>query len=344
MKQGMPSDIELAAKVINLSVSLVSGPSSAQLVDHVSLDIAKGQTYGIVGESGSGKSLTAQAMMRLLAADMDVTGSVIVDGTDLQAISEKQMRRRRGADIAMIFQDPFAALNPVFTIGSQVAAAVHAHTGRSRRDGDRMARELLRDVGLDDPELYLRKYPHQLSGGQAQRVAIAIALAGEPKILIADEPTTALDVTIQDGILSLLERLVLERQVAVVLISHDLAVVARLSTRIAVMYAGQVVEDGATDQIINDPRHPYTRALVRCVPDFRETNTKLRGIPGSPPLPSEWPAGCRFADRCVFAVAGCETPKQLQDAPGGFVRCDRDTPTLFAQADADRELANQEIR
>jgi oligopeptide/dipeptide ABC transporter ATP-binding protein len=318
-----------AVELRDLRISFADGSDAVDLVDGVNLELSPGDALGIVGESGSGKSLTALAMMRLLPPSMTTIGRVVIGGSDLLNARERDMRRRRGRDIGMVFQDPFAALNPVFRVSTQLIAAVRAHRRCNRAEARSRAIELLHDVGLADHERFLRRYPHQLSGGQAQRISIAIALAGDPAVLLADEPTTALDVTVQDGILAMLERLRAERHLTLVFISHDLAVVARLCSRVAVMYAGQIVESGATADVIRQPLHPYTRALLRCAPGLAGGAGRPRGIPGLPPQPGERPRGCRFADRCGYSVASCHEPKPMMRRGDREVRCDRDTPRIF---------------
>jgi oligopeptide/dipeptide ABC transporter ATP-binding protein len=248
----------------------------------------------------------------------------VLDGRDLVAVSEREMRNIRGADVAMIFQEPVSALNPVFTLETQLVAAIRAHQKLEKAKARARAVELFQLVGIPDPESRLTFYPHQLSGGLAQRAMIAMALASGAKFLIADEPTTSLDVTIQEQIMQLIERLVRDNGLAVLFISHDLGVVARLCKRVAVLYAGEVVEVGATDQLLRDPRHPYTKSLLNCAPDFDDVGVVHRGIPGTPPVAGEWPAGCRFRPRCSFAADGCAVRQTLEEsAPGHSVRCCR---------------------
>ena len=232
------------------------------------------------------------------------------------------MRRVRGGQISMIFQEPTAALNPVFTIGSQIIAAIRAHLRLGRDAARTRAIDLLREVGIPDPANRLGFYPHQLSGGMCQRVMIAMALAGGARLVIADEPTTALDVTIQAEIVKLLERLVRQTGIGLLFISHDLGLVARLCDRLAVAYAGEIVETGQTSILVQAPMHPYMQGLVKCVADFEDIGQLRGGIPGTPPMPGDWPTGCRFQARCDFATAGCEQRQELRDiAPGHQVRC-----------------------
>jgi oligopeptide/dipeptide ABC transporter ATP-binding protein len=283
-------------------------------VDGVTLTVAHGETLAIVGESGSGKSVTGLTVMRLLGrrrAGGRVEGGRIRfhgrDGRpiDLVAASEAEMAGIRGRDIAMIFQDPMSSLNPVFPIGDQIAEPIRIHQKLDRRTARRMAVDLLRDVGITDPELRVDAFPHQLSGGMRQRVMIAIALACDPMLLIADEPTTALDVTIQAQIVALLKRLQHERGMALIFVTHDLKLVEEIADQVAVMYAGQIVEQGPAADVLADPRHPYTRALLACSPHGAGHNARLVPIPGALPTPLEPPCGCRFHPRCGLAVAAC---------------------------------------
>jgi peptide/nickel transport system ATP-binding protein len=294
------------------------------LTGPLSFDVAEGEIFGLVGESGSGKTMCGLALIRLVPSTARVSGRTMLEGKDLVAASEREMRRIRGADIGMIFQEPISALNPVFTLETQLIAAIKAHQKLTKSKARLKAIELLRLVGIPDPDSRLKFYPHQLSGGLAQRAMIAMALASGAKFLIADEPTTSLDVTIQEQIVQLIERLARESGISVLFISHDLGVVARLCKRIAVLYSGEIVEIGATDQLLRDPQHPYTKGLLRCAPDFDQVGSVRRGIPGTPPVAGAWPAGCRFQSRCSFAIDLCATPQTLEErAPGHSVRCCR---------------------
>ncbi|HWC23906.1 MAG TPA: ABC transporter ATP-binding protein [Flexivirga sp.] len=303
---------------------LRDGPVTA--VNDVSFEVRPGQALGIVGESGSGKSVTARSIMRMLRPPGHIVeGSVEYSGTDLLALSEKEMRTRRGQKIAMVFQDPQAALNPTMRVGDQIVEAMTVH-GRDRRAARVRARELLEAVGIPDVERKINDYPHQFSGGMRQRVVIAIALANEPELLIADEPTTALDVTIQAQILDLLDRLRTELGVAVAIITHDMGVVAQLCSDVVVMYAGRTVEYGPVREVFRNPRHPYTAALLRAMPrlDDEGLGQPLPAIPGAPPDPAKLPAGCAFAERCRFAEERCRQaqPELLTiDAPGHLTAC-----------------------
>ncbi|GAA4627882.1 ABC transporter ATP-binding protein [Actinoallomurus vinaceus] len=277
-------------------------------VNDVTFDIRPGEVVGIVGESGSGKSVTVRSIMRMLRPPGEVVaGSVRLDGEDLLTLPEKEMRRRRGSKVAMVFQDPQAALNPVMTVGDQIVEAMTVH-GVGRKAARERAIRLLEQVGIPDVRAKIDQYPHQFSGGMRQRVVIAIALANDPTLLIADEPTTALDVTIQAQILRLLARLSSELGIAIAIITHDMGVVAELCTKVVVMYGGRTVEKGTVEQVFEHPRHPYTAALLAAMPrlDDDRLGRPLPAIPGAPPDPAALPAGCPFAPRCRFAEDACE--------------------------------------
>ncbi|RSS64672.1 ABC transporter ATP-binding protein, partial [Streptomyces sp. WAC07061] len=298
--------------VRGLHVRFPLGGRSAHALRGVDLSLAAGETLGIVGESGSGKSTLALALTRMLPAGGRITdGSVLLDGQDLATASDEALRRVRGGRIGMIFQDPMASLNPVLSIGQHLDEAMRAHGRGDRRSRRARARELLDLVGIPDAAQRVDDHPHQFSGGMRQRVMIALALANEPDVLLADEPTTALDATVQDQILTLLERLNRETGTALVLITHDIGVVARSCRRVLVMYGGAVVEDGPTDRVLADPRHPYTAGLLAAVPRLESpSGTRLRSIPGSPPDPAASLRGCAFATRCALAEDRChgQTP------------------------------------
>ncbi|TDO48060.1 peptide/nickel transport system ATP-binding protein [Kribbella sp. VKM Ac-2527] len=303
-------------RVRNLRTEFKVGQGRVQAVNDVSFDIHPGDVLGIVGESGSGKSVTARSIMRMVRAPGEIVGgSVEFGGEDLLLLPEREMRRRRGSGVAMVFQDPQAALNPVMTIGDQIIEALTLH-GTEKRTARGRALELLDQVGIPDSGVKIDQYPHQFSGGMRQRVVIAIALANDPVLLIADEPTTALDVTIQAQILRLLLRLREELGLAIAIITHDMGVVAEMCSRVAVMYGGRVVEQGTVEQVLRTPRHPYTAALLAAMPrlDDERLGQPLPAIPGSPPDPSALPPGCSFAPRCRFAEDGCrhEVPALLQ--------------------------------
>ncbi len=302
--------------VSNLRVTLDRQGQSVPVIEDLSLDIQEGEIVGMVGESGSGKTMTALAILQLLPRGAGVSGSIRLDGRELLDLPESEMQQVRGARVGMVFQEPVAALNPVFTIGAQLVAAIRAHRDLSRSEARTRAVELLQMVGLPEPDLRLRQYPHHLSGGMCQRAMIAMALASGARLLIADEPTTSLDVTIQDEIIRLIRRLAVESGIAVLFISHDLGLVSRLCHRVTVVYAGQVVESGPTRALLQAPLHPYTQALLRCVPNLHEVGVVRRGIPGSPPLPGSAPAGCRFRPRCEFAVDACQAPARAEELAG----------------------------
>ncbi len=339
----MPDDRAALLEVAGLTITLASPAGPVPLVSDVSFSIAAGEKFGLVGESGSGKTMLALALMRLLPPGITATGTVRFAGLDLLALPEAEMHRLRGGQIGMIFQEPVAALNPVFTLEAQITVAVRAHAPMSQRRARDRATELLAMVGIPDAGRRLGFYPHQLSGGLCQRAMIAMALAGGARLLIADEPTTSLDVTIQQEIVELIDRLARETSVAVLFISHDLGVVARLCDRIAVAYAGELQEVGSAATLLRAPAHPYTAALVRCVPDLHEIGVLQRGIAGTPPLPGTWPAGCRFAARCPLAAEACKHPQSLAPLDGRLVRCWRaGQATALAPGEAGRAVAQSD--
>ncbi|WP_298327022.1 ABC transporter ATP-binding protein [Haloactinopolyspora sp.] len=294
--------------VRDLRVAFRTGGGLARVVNGVDFDVEPGETLAIVGESGSGKSVTSLAVLGLLPqAVTEVHGSAVFDGDELIGRSEEHLRRVRGAGIGMVFQDPMTSLNPVLTVGRQIAEALQAHEKASDRAVRTRAAELLGEVGIPDPQGRLRAYPHQLSGGMRQRVMIAIALAGNPQVLIADEATTALDVTVQAQILELIERLQGEHGMAVVWITHDLGVVAGIADHVIVMYAGRCVEEAAVDDLYSRPSHPYTRGLLSSLPlldDPRSARERdpLTTMPGLPPDPVALPEGCAFYPRCAYRL------------------------------------------
>ncbi|RMG37237.1 MAG: ABC transporter ATP-binding protein [Planctomycetota bacterium] len=322
--------------VRNLTVGFRTEGGLRSVLDDVSFDVFSGETVGLVGESGCGKTVTSKAIMRLLPHTAVIAdGSrILFDGTDLARADERTMQRIRGDRIAMVFQEPMTALNPVFRIGWQLDEALRLHTDLSRRARRARALEMLQRVELPDPEACLRRYPHELSGGMRQRVMIAMALCCEPDLLIADEPTTALDVTIQAQILSLLRQLQQRYRLAVLLITHDLGVVAQVCDRVLVMYAGQIVEAAPTEALFHSPKHPYTAALIQSVPKLRAPrHSRLPAIPGRVPSPEEWPSGCRFQNRCAYCQDLCRTqpPELIGTQCTHSVRChfplDGDPPT-----------------
>jgi peptide/nickel transport system permease protein len=317
-----PPDPAAALSVRGLSISF----SGLQVVRDVSFDVFDGQTLGIVGESGCGKTVTISGVLDALGPTADINGKIVFDGADLAIASKRERSRIRGTGIAYVSQDPMVALDPSFTVGSQVGELVGRHQRLKGSERRQRVLELLTQVGLPSPEDLVKRYPHQLSGGMAQRVSIACALAGNPKILIADEPTTALDVTIQGEILSLLQSLQEQEGMAIVLITHDLGVVADICDRVAVMYAGEVVEMADVNTLFSAPGHPYTRALLGANPIMAERGEPLHAIPGTVPAPAAWPQGCHFADRCSYRTAACEVPidlVRLAQAPDHEARCIR---------------------
>lgn len=312
--------------VRDLQVSFRTDDGVVRAVDGVSFEVSPGEVVAIVGESGSGKSVTAQTLMGLTRApNSKITGTVEFEGRDLIALSDDEFRSVRGEHIAMVFQDPMTSLNPVYRVGDQIAEMIRAHREVSKAEALSQAVELLRSVGIPNPERRVRDYPHEFSGGMRQRVMIAMALALNPELLIADEPTTALDVTIQAQILRLLEKLNTDRSLSVLLITHDLGVVAELADRVVVMYGGQIVEDGPLDEIFYNPQHPYTWGLLGSIARLDEPRPqRLPQIPGQPPSLLNPPTGCRFAARCTYAFEKCTQPPALEargSDPGHLDRC-----------------------
>ncbi|HEX4951711.1 MAG TPA: ABC transporter ATP-binding protein [Blastocatellia bacterium] len=297
-------------EVKNLKTYFATARGEVRSVDDVSFSLDRSETLCVVGESGCGKSVTALSIMRLVASPGYIaSGEILFEGRDLLKLSEDEMRKMRGDDIAMIFQDPMTSLNPVYTVGEQIAEAIRLHRGVSKKEAWNQAIEGMRDVAIPSPESRAKSYPHEMSGGMRQRVMIAMALACDPKLLIADEPTTALDVTIQAQILQELAELQTKRQLGLLLITHDLGVVAETADRVAVMYAGKIVEEAPVREIFARPRHPYTEGLLRAVPQLgaKGHQTRLRTIEGVVPNPLELPPGCRFAPRCQHAQDKCRT-------------------------------------
>jgi oligopeptide/dipeptide ABC transporter ATP-binding protein len=306
-------------EVRDLHVQIAARHGTVRAVDGISLDVAGGEALGLVGESGSGKSMTLRAILGVLPAEAKITsGQVILDGVDLVPLSNSDLNRIRGPKMAMIFQEPMSALNPVMRVGHQIAEGPRIHLGYSKAKAAERALELMRRVGIPDPERRFRAFPHEFSGGMRQRVMIAIALSCDPEIILCDEPTTALDVTIQDQILRLLARLCAESGVSLIFVTHDLPVVAQLCQRIAVMYAGQLVETGDVRDVLLEPKHPYTLGLVRSAPDVDYVRDSLLPIPGSPPSLVTPPPGCRFHPRCAFAEEDCKVLEApLRELSGG---------------------------
>ncbi len=311
----------------NLTVEFPTPQGLVAAVRDISLTLDSGQTLALVGESGSGKSVTSLAIMGLLPPQARLSGTVLFEGGNLASATPTQLQHLRGLRMAMIFQEPMTALNPVMRVGDQVAEAVAAHApGVSRSEARQRAIEALREVAIPEPERRWRDYPHQLSGGQRQRVMIAMAIVNRPALLIADEPTTALDVTVQAQILELLADLRRRLGLAMLFVSHDLAVVARVSDRIAVMYAGRIVESGSAREIFERPAHPYTRGLLGSIPTLKtDRHQPLHAIEGAVPSPFALPAGCSFAPRCPLCIPACEAamPALVTLSPGHQARCIR---------------------
>jgi len=309
-------------------------------VDGVSYELDAGETLGIVGESGSGKSVSVRSLVGLVDEPGRIdAGEVHWKGTDLVGATDRELRSVRGAEIAMVFQNAEAAFDPTYTVGEQIVEAVTAHRELSRDEARAEAVDLLAEVGIGDPEGRIDDYPHEYSGGMAQRAMIAMALAGEPELLIADEPTTGLDVSIQAGIIDLFRELVAEREMALVLISHDLGVVSQLCERMLVMYGGRVAERGTRRQLLTAPKHPYTRAFLDSIPDV-DTKSTPEAIPGSPPNLSDPPSGCRFHPRCAVADMGLcngERPPTVVFPEGQEAECYAYTTAYEGDADYDRE-------
>jgi oligopeptide/dipeptide ABC transporter ATP-binding protein len=315
-------------EVKNLQTYFPTREGLVRAVDGVSFHLDRGELLGLVGESGCGKSMTALSIMRLISPPGKIVDAeILFEGRDLLRLSNAEMRAVRGNDIAMIFQDPMTSLNPVFTVGEQIAEALRLHRGLSRKAARASAIEAMREVSIPDPALRADDYPHQLSGGMRQRVMIAMALACDPKVLIADEPTTALDVTIQAQILDLLNQLRKTRELAVLLITHDLGVVAEVAERVAVMYTGKIVEESPVDELFARPKHPYTEGLLRSVPKLTAQDVakaeRLQTIEGTVPRPTALPPGCHFEPRCQYRMPRCKEGEiPLYDVgPGVQVRC-----------------------
>lgn len=320
----MPSLLE----VTNLRTQFPTRAGLVRSVDGVSFHIGEGELLGLVGESGCGKSITALSIMRLISPPGKiVSGSIKFKGEEMTTASDERLRQIRGNDIAMIFQDPMTSLNPVFTVGEQIAEALRLHRNLDKKQAWTAAIEAMKEVSIPSPERRVSDYPHQLSGGMRQRVMIAMALACDPELLIADEPTTALDVTIQAQILELLDELRRTRKLAVLLITHDLGVVAEVADRVCVMYTGKIVEESGVDELFADPKHPYTRGLLRSVPKLTDAGSakavRLQTIEGTVPSPTNLPFGCHFAPRCEHRMEICtegEIPL-TQLSNGVKVRC-----------------------
>ena len=314
-------------EIRDLRTSFMTEAGEARAVDGVSFTVGAGRLMGLVGESGSGKTVTALSIMRLLPESARVRGGeILFEGQNLLALPEERMRRIRGAGIAMIFQEPMTSLNPVFTVGSQIGEAIRLHQNKSRAEARAQSIEMLRLVKIADPERRIDDYPHQLSGGMRQRVMIAMALSCNPKLLIADEPTTALDVTIQAQILDLIAELRERLGLSVLLVTHDLGIVAQYADDVTILYAARVMERAPARQLFEGPLNPYTRALLQSIPGSGATrHRRLKAIPGSIPSPLHAPSGCRFHPRCEMAVADCARiePPLEEKRPNQYVSCIR---------------------
>ena len=316
------STVEPLLALRNLTIEFLVDDATVSAVDDVSLDASTGEILGLVGESGCGKTTLAMAIIGLLASNARLRGEIRFRGTDLTGMPERQRRKLRGGQIGMVFQDPLSSLDPAFSVGSQVADTIAVHTGVSPRLARARALELLREVGIPSPEQRFADPPHQFSGGMRQRVVIAAALANDPLLLLADEPTTALDVTIQAQILVLLQTLATEHHTTIVLIAHDLGVVAQLCERVGVMYAGQLVEVASVSDLFAAPLHPYTQALFAALPTAEHAPGTLNVVEGQVPDLTQPPAGCRFAPRCPKRMAVCtERPAAVERGSGHRVAC-----------------------
>ncbi len=323
----MESGNNFLLKIRNLHTYFFSDEGVAKAVDGVDLELEEGGTLGVVGESGCGKSVTALSIMRLVPDPPGrvVEGEILFNGVNLLTLPDGEMRRIRGRSISMIFQEPMTSLNPVFQIGDQIAEVLRLHEGMSRKDAWERSVEMLQMVGIPAPERRVREYPHQLSGGMRQRAMIAMALACSPKLMIADEPTTALDVTIQAQILELMNQLQKEKGMSVILITHNLGVIAETAKKVAIMYAGRIVEYAEVRPIFATPLHPYTQGLLKSIPRLDKDQARrerLEAIPGLVPSLLDLPAGCKFSNRCKFAFEKCGVePPLVEHTPGHFVRC-----------------------
>ena len=312
--------------VQNLRTYFFTYAGIVKAVDDISLGVGRGETLGVVGESGSGKTVTAQSILRIVPSPGKIVdGTIEFEGKSLLKLREKEMRRIRGKEIAYVPQDPTTTLDPVYRVGEQLSEVIMRHHNISKRDALAKSTDLLRNVEIPDPEIRINQYPHELSGGTKQRVAIARALAGDPTLILADEPTTALDVTIQAQILDLLKELKNRLNVAMVLITHDMGIVADVCDRVTVLYAGQVCESGTVEQVFEKPKHPYTQALLTSVPNLALRKQKLLVIPGNVPNLIEPPSGCRFNPRCPHAQQICidRVPELEQIGEGRLVHCHR---------------------
>jgi peptide/nickel transport system ATP-binding protein len=321
-------------EVVDLTVSFRTPHGEVTVVEDVSFRVPAGRTMGLVGESGSGKTVSSLSILRLLPRSARVDGVIRFDGRDLLGLADDELRDVRGNDVSMIFQEPMTSLDPAFTVGDQIAESARLHRGLSRAKAWDRAAEMLDIVGIPEARRRLRDYPHHFSGGMRQRAMIAMALVCEPKLLIADEPTTALDVTIQSQILELLRSLQQQLGMAMIFVTHDLGVVANICDRVTVMYAGQVVEEGDVDGIFLNPRHPYTAGLLASMPQSVQRGERLRVIPGTVPRPERMPSGCRFHPRCEHAIGACEAaPPALVTVGPRSVRCVRQSELVLEGAE-----------
>ena len=328
-------------QVKNLCTSFNVDAGEVRAVNGISFNLDKGKVLGIVGESGSGKSVTAYSIMRILVEPGKIVGGeILFNGEDIVKYSKKQMREFRGKRVSIIFQDPMTSLNPTFTIGNQLREAILLHTDRNRAEANARALEMLQLVGVNEPEKRLKQYPHELSGGMRQRVMIAMALACEPDILIADEPTTALDVSIQAQILELMKDLQKKMGMAIIMITHDLGVIADMCDEIIVMYAGRVCERGTVDEIFYNPRHEYTKGLLRSIPTLNGGHDKLIPIAGSPVDLTNLPAGCAFASRCDHCMKICLTdqPEEVRVNDSHIASCWMNVKQVYDEAQKEGTL------
>jgi len=311
-------------EIKNLHVNFKGMHGTTEALKNINLAVAQGEIVGIVGESGSGKSITSLAILGLLENNaMIPQGEIYYNGNDLLRLQKKELQQLRGKEIGMVFQEPMTALQPTMKIGKQLYHVIKKHRNLTKQETKEAVIQALKDVHIDNPELVANKYPFELSGGMRQRIVIALAMAAPPNLLIADEPTTALDVTIQYEIIHLIKELNKKRGTSVLFISHDLGVVSNTCERIVVMYAGEVVESGKTDEVLSRPRHPYTKSLLKALPDSATPHEPLQAIGGEPPNLLQRPAGCAFSDRCHYAMDVCKRdhPELMKSGPGHYVSC-----------------------
>lgn len=312
-----------------LTVSFPSSPSPTRVISNLTISVDQGEVFGLVGESGCGKSMTAYSIIGLLPETAEVEGSISFNDRELLGLDPEELRRIRGKEISMIFQEPMTSLNPVLKVGYQVAEVFMTHYGTPKREAVSKSIDLMRSVRIPSPEIRANEYPHQMSGGMRQRIMIAMAIACQPSLLIADEPTTALDVTIQAEILKLIRSLKDETGMSVLFITHDLGIVSEITDRVGVMYAGRIMETSGTSDILRAPKHPYTKGLLDSLPV--EKGKPLIPIPGSVPRPDDLPAGCKFSDRCKYRIPDCQRkePEFTEVNTGHFARCIRAEESLW---------------